>query len=105
MDFRVRWLKPATLDLESQVRRKVLDVGPELALAHFERINLATESLQALPDRGRLCPKLPGYRELILKPDYRIVYCVDHAERVVKICAVIASLQDFSAAWHSRLRT
>lgn len=104
MDFRIEWLKPALLDLKSQVQYLAENRGGEDALKHYERIHRATDSLQKLPARGRRCQRIPGYYELVLRPDYVIVYSVDEDEQLVRICAVIATKQDFFDAWKSQKR-
>ncbi|MBS2036491.1 type II toxin-antitoxin system RelE/ParE family toxin [bacterium] len=104
MDFQVRWLKPALSDLEDQVRYQEEHYGAEVARQHLDRIHQAVEILQAMPASGRFCRELPGYHEKILRPDYRIVYRIDLAQGQIKICAVIASKQDFLPAWKQQKR-
>ena len=104
MDFQVRWLKPALRDREEQVRYQEEHYGPELARQHLDRIHQAVDMLQAMPASGRLCRELPGFHEKILRPDYRIVYRIDRAQGQIKICAVIASKQDFMPAWKQQRR-
>ena len=104
MDYEVTILEPALLDLESQVRFKA-ENSEESALSHSDRIFSAVDSLQRHPHRGKPIPWLDGnYRSLVLRPDYHIVYSVDDRARIVRICAILHSSQDFKHAWLSRKR-
>lgn len=105
MDYQVTLLEPALLDLESQVAFKAKE-SEEKALEHSDRIFTAAGSLKAQPHRGKLIPWLGlRYRELILRPDYHLVYRVDDENLTVEICAVIHSSQDFRKAWLFRERS
>ena len=105
MDYQVTLLEPALLDLESQVIYKAQE-SDEKALEHSGRIFTAASTLKNHPHRGKLIPWLGlNYRELVLKPDYHLVYQVDDEALTVEICAVIHCSQDFRNAWLSRERT
>ena len=99
-------MKPALIELESQVRFKAEHVGEKEALEHYDRLRVAADSLRKMPYRGRKAPQevAPGYRELVLKPYIRIVYFVDDERTLVEISAVIDSRQDFEATWKSQQR-
>ena len=85
-------MKPALLELESQVRFKAENLGETEALEHYDKIRVAADSLRKMPYRGRKAPQAiaPGYRELVLKPFVRIVYLVDADRNLVEISAVRA---------------
>ncbi len=105
MDFQISFLKPAILDLEEQTRYKAAEESEEAALFHAQQVFQAADRLKQFPNKGKPLPQLGSrFRELILGPNYHLVYEVDSEAKIVYIYAVIHSRQDFLAAWRIRKR-
>jgi toxin ParE1/3/4 len=79
----VTWTRTARRDLESVVLYLAEEAGSEVALRTLDAIESRTDSLQTMPERGRVVPELArfhvrGYRELQVPP-YRLIYKVVEA--------------------------
>lgn len=103
-DRRVRWTDAARLDLEQIVHFVAEDTASN-ALAVLERTEHRSQTLDAMPQRGRIVPELRAagvqtYRELVEGP-WRIVYRYD--DRDVYVIAVLDARRDLSSLLLERL--
>jgi len=102
--FRVLWTDTAVGDLESLVGCIVAD-APVNAERIPARLESKAESLEIMPERGRVVPELlrrglSVWRELIVRP-YRIIYRID--QRTVYVLAVLDSRRDLEDVLLERL--
>ena len=78
--FEVLWAEAAIRDLE-QIVDYIAEEAPIAAQRLFDEIAEKSQTLEALPRRGRVVPELARfeittYRELVLRP-YRLMYRID----------------------------
>ena len=99
MAKKIIWRAPALHDLD-EIYRYIEADDEEAADRFADKAWQAADSLQAMPDRGRLVPELhhPDYRELLLG-NYRLVYRV-YAERI-EITALLHGRRDSRLAWRN----
>lgn len=100
MAKKVVWTYPAREDLRAHLRY-LIEKSPGAAHRLFEEAEAAGDSLDELPERGRVVPELgePPRRE-ILVGKYRLVYRVTRDE--VIILRMIHGRQDFVSAWKKK---
>ena len=87
--FQVRWA-PVAIDDASAIIEYVARGNPSHAEQLFDKLKARTNSLERLPDRGRVVPELHALgirflRELVIAP-YRVLYRIEGAR--VHIVAV-----------------
>jgi plasmid stabilization system protein ParE len=103
-DHRVVWTETARLDLEGVVGFIAVD-SIEEALHVLDRIERRCQSLEKLPERGRIVPELAAvgvlaYREVVERP-WRIVYRTD--QQRVYVIAVLDGRRNLAALLLERL--
>ena len=100
MAKKVVWTYPAREDLRSHLQFLV-EKSPSAAERLLADAEAAGDSLDELPERGRVVPELgvPDHRE-ILVGKYRLVYRVRRDE--VIILRMIHGRQDFQSAWKKK---
>lgn len=102
----VLWSSEAEEDLQS-IEALLYQENPLVADDWVSRIELAAQSLDRFPLRGRRVPELSflpfldRYRELILRP-YRLFYFVDAKQNVV-ILGILDSRRDLETVLLKRL--
>ena len=91
MAYKLTWSSAARDDLHDIVVFIARD-NPHQAMAFGYRLVSETDKLERFPEIGRVVPELhnPTLREIIFRP-YRIVYRVNHQQKVCEIVRV----------WHS----
>lgn len=88
MAYKLIWSPVSRDDLRDIVRFIARD-SPQRADSFAYRLMAQTDKLQDHPEIGRSVPehRSPTIREIIFKP-YRIVYRVNHPQRLVEIARV-----------------
>ena len=100
MAKRVVWTYPAREDLRSHLQYLV-EKSPGAAQRLFEEAEAAGDSLDELPERGRVVPELgEPHRREILVGKYRLVYRVTRDD--VIILRMIHGRRDFLSAWKKK---
>jgi len=104
-EYRVRWTKTASDDLETILDYIAANDGPPAAEKILERIASAAERLRTSCRRGRVVPELKDlgitlYRELIVPP-WRIVYRIEG--RDVLVLAALDGRRDMESLLLDRL--
>jgi Plasmid stabilization system protein len=88
MDYQVRLSHSARVDIEEIVR--YISIDDRKQALRFGRLLIQhTKSLAQLPERGRVLPEIGdrNVREIIVRA-YRIVYRLNHDERLVEVIRV-----------------
>jgi toxin ParE1/3/4 len=95
MDYQVVLSRSSRKDLQDIVRYISMD-DPSLAIRFGTFLIRHAKGLAKFPERGRIVPEFEdeAYREIIVR-NYRIVYRVDHARRLIEVIRV----------WHAKRGT
>ena len=88
MDYQVVLSHSSRKDLQDIVRYISMD-DPSRAIGFGRFLIHHTKSLAKFPERGRIVPEFEdqAFREIIAR-NYRIVYRVDHKERLIEVIRI-----------------
>jgi addiction module RelE/StbE family toxin len=95
MTWRIVWSQAAH-DNRREILRYIAERNPEAA------VNLNTDFKAAL-QQAKLHPEMykpgrvEGTREIVVRPNYIIVYCVEDASQIIHVVAVLHAAQQWPA--------